>query len=192
MTLVAMGPLTNLALALQKQPGAVKKIREVIVMGGAVKVPGNVDKPFVGIRNAVAEWNFYLDPHAAEAVFNSGAPVRLLPLDASRTLPVTPEFVERVRKAPRDQTSNLLLALLDAVEDSIEGGFYYFWDALAAVVAARPEVIGSHETRLDVVTEEGPALGQTKEVSDGGTRVRVGEEINREAFEEHLLKTILQ
>ncbi|MBW3624227.1 MAG: nucleoside hydrolase [Armatimonadetes bacterium] len=191
-TLVAMGPLTNLALALQKQPDAVKKIREVIVMGGAVKVPGNVDKPFVGIRNSAAEWNFYLDPQAAQAVFQSGAPIRLLPLDASGSIPVTPEFVERIRKAPRDQTSNLLLALLDAVEDSITGGFYYFWDALAAVVAARPDVIGSHEARLEVVTTDGPALGQTKEVAEGGTRVRVGEEINREAFEEDLLKTILQ
>ena len=56
-TVVAMGPLTNLARALAKDPGAVAKIREVVAMGGAIDGPGNVDKPDVGIRNGVAEWN---------------------------------------------------------------------------------------------------------------------------------------
>lgn len=66
LTIVAMGTLTNIALALQKRPDAVEKIEQIIVMGGAIKHPGNVDKPFVGIRNSVAEWNFYLDLRAAE------------------------------------------------------------------------------------------------------------------------------
>jgi hypothetical protein len=53
-------------------------------------------------------------------------------------------------------------------------------------------VIGGHEVQIEVVAEEGPALGQTKMVTTGGFRVRIGEEANRQAFEEHLLKTILQ
>lgn len=191
-TIVAMGPLTNIALALQKRPDAAKKIREIVVIGGAVGVPGNVDKPFVGIKNSVAEWNIYLDPDAARQVFASGVPIRLLPLDATRALPVTPAFVQKVRTAKRDQTADLLLSLLEAVSQGIEGGWYFFWDALAAVVAARPEVMATHDARLEVVTAEGPALGQTRAVPTGGAPVRVGEEINREAFEEHLLKTILQ
>lgn len=189
-TIVAMGPLTNVALALRKKPEAVKKIREIVVMGGAVRGPGNIDKPFVGIKNSVAEWNFYLDPQAAREVLASGAPVRLVPLEATKALPVTPEFVKKVREAKRDQTSELLLSLLTAVNDSIEGGFYYFWDALAAVAAAHPEVMGSHEERIQVVTEEGPTLGQTLPDMTG-VRVKVAEEVNRPAFEDRLLKTIL-
>jgi inosine-uridine nucleoside N-ribohydrolase len=189
-TIVAMGPLTNVALALRKKPDAVKKIREIVVMGGAVRGPGNIDKPFVGIKNSVAEWNFYLDPEAAKEVLASGAPIRLVPLEATRALPVTPDFVKKVREAKRDQTSELLLSLLNAVDDSIEGGFYYFWDALAAVAAAHPEVMGSHEERISIVTEDGPNLGQTVP-GDIGVRVKVAEEVNRATFEERLLKTIL-
>ena len=191
-TLVALGPLTNIALALRKRPAVVGKIAEIEVMGGAVAVPGNVDKPFVGIKNSVAEWNFYVDPDAAQAVLNSGVRVRLIPLDATQSLPLTPAFVDRIRKTPRDATADLLLGLLNAVNDGIEGGWYYFWDTLAAVVAAHPEVMGSHEVNLQVVTEEGPALGQTKTVAEGGVRVRVGEEVNRQAFEDLFLKAIFQ
>jgi 5'-nucleotidase len=190
-TIVAMGPLTNIALALRKQPRLIGKIKEIIVMGGALKEAGNVDKPFVGIKNSVAEWNFYLDPQAARQVLESGAPIRLLPLDATRSLPISPAFVQRVRESRRDTTSELLLSLLDSVNDGIEGGWYYFWDTLAAVVAARPEVAGSYNARLQVETKDGPTLGQTRSVATGGASVRVGEEVNREAFESDFLKTVL-
>lgn len=190
-TIVAMGPMTNIALALRKDPQAARKIKEIIAMGGAIKEPGNVDKPFVGIKNSVAEWNFYLDPQAAREVLASGAPLRLLPLDASKSLPITPEFVKRLRESPRDATSNLLLALLDAVHDGIDGGWYYFWDTLAAVVAAKPEVAGSYSTQLEIETKDGPTLGQTRVVANGGAAVRIGEEINRTTFENDYLKTVL-
>ncbi len=190
MTLIAMGPLTNIALALEKQPGIVDKIDEIAVMGGAVEVPGNVGDPHVGIDNTAAEWNFYLDPHAAEQVLTSGVPIRLMPLDATLALPVTAEFVDRVRTRPRDQTSELLLSLLEAVSDGIDAGWYYFWDVLAAVATARPEVVACREETIDVVTQEGSLLGWTRTHVDGA-RVCVVEEVNRQAFEEDLLKAIL-
>jgi pyrimidine-specific ribonucleoside hydrolase len=191
MTVIAMGPLTNIALALEKNPGIVDKIDEVAVMGGALSVPGNVGTPFVGIHNNAAEWNFYLDPHAAERVLASGVRIRLMPLDASQVLPVTPEFVDRIRTRPRDQTSELLLSLLEAVGDGVEAGWYYFWDVLAAVATARPDVLACREEAIEVVTQEGPLLGQTRAAADG-IRVCVVEDINRQAFEEDLLQAILQ
>ncbi|HSH37295.1 MAG TPA: nucleoside hydrolase, partial [Chthoniobacterales bacterium] len=192
MRIVAMGPLTNIAQALERKPQIASKIKELVVMGGAVGVPGNIDKPFVGIKNSVAEWNFYIDPQAAEAVLKSNVPVRLLSLDSSRALPITPEFLQRVEQAQRDATSELLLELLHAVKDGIEGGWYFFWDTLAAVVAARPDVIGSNEVRVDVITEEGPQLGQTRLAPETGRAVRVAEEINRDAFEKEFLSTVLR
>jgi 5'-nucleotidase len=190
-TLVAMGPLTNIALALRKRPEAARKIRELVAMGGAVTGPGNVDRPFVGIKNSAAEWNFYLDPHAAREVLASGIAVRLIPLEATRSLPVTPAFLNRVRQAPRDEASGLLLALLEAVSNGIEGGWYFFWDALAAVAAAHPEVMGSHEATLTVVTDDGPTLGQTRP-DPSGRPVRLGEEVNLTAFEDRLLAALLR
>ena len=190
MTIIAMGPLTNIALALEKEPGIVDKIAEIAVMGGAVEVPGNVGNPYVGIDNTAAEWNFYLDPHAAEQVMASGVAIRLMPLDATGALPVTPEFVDRVRTRPRDQTSDLLLSLLEAVREGIDAGWYYFWDVLAAVATARPEVLACRDETIEVVTREGPTFGRTR-VAAGGTPVCVVEEINRQVFEEDLLKAIL-
>lgn len=189
-TIVAMGPLTNLALALEKNPAMAKKIESVVAMGGAISGPGNVDKPFVGIRNSVAEWNFYLDPDAADRVLSHGVKVRLIPVEATKSLPITAAFRNQLREAPRDQTSELLLSLLETVQEGIDGGWYYFWDTLAAVAVAHPEIMGTHEAKIRVVTTEGPTLGQTA-TSEEGTPVTVAEEINPDTFETIFLKTIL-
>jgi inosine-uridine nucleoside N-ribohydrolase len=74
-TLVTLGPLTNVAQALEAEPSLVDYIEMIYVMGGAVSVPGNVG--FIVTDNAVAEWNIYVDPHAAAIVFESGAPITL-------------------------------------------------------------------------------------------------------------------
>ena len=189
-TIVAMGPLTNVALALQKEPSAAEKIEQIIVMGGAIERPGNVDKPFVGIRNSVAEWNFYLDPHAADIVLNSGAKIMLVPLDATYNLPISPEFMQRIAESPRDQTSELLLNLLKAVEDGIDGGWFFFWDTLAAVAAAQSEIVATNPVKLTIETRDEYTLGQSRLDGDG-VDVRVTEEVNPEAFEAHFLQAVL-
>ena len=189
-TVVTMGPLTNLALALRRDPSIVRNIREVVAMGGAVNGPGNVDEPFVGIRNSVAEWNLYLDPDAAATVLNSGVPLRLIPVEATRQLPVTGAFRDKVTQAKRDQTSELLLSLLGSVQEGIDGGWFFFWDTMAAVAAAHPEVMGSHEDTIRIITEEGNQLGRTEPTADG-ISVKVGEEVNLESFERLFLTTLL-
>lgn len=73
-TIVALGPLTNIALAIQKAPKAMQKVEEIIMMGGAVKVPGN--------KNRVAEFNIFVDPEAADIVFSTPIRKTLVPLDA--------------------------------------------------------------------------------------------------------------
>lgn len=189
-TIVAMGPLTNLARALAKKPDAVSKIAEVVAMGGAVEGPGNVDKPFVGIRNGVAEWNCYLDPHAADQVLRSGVKLRLIPVEATKALPVTPEFRQRLAASRRDATSELLLGLIDAVSEGVDGGWFYFWDTMAAVAAVEPVVMGNHSLPIVVDLQEGPTLGQTRP-DPAGMKVRIAEEFNRETFETEFLTKVL-
>ena len=77
---LTLGPLTNLADVLKAQPELAAKISMVYVMGGALEVPGNV-----GPAAPAAEWNIYADPEAAQVVLDSGAPVTLVPLDATNT-----------------------------------------------------------------------------------------------------------
>src|SRR5215467_15086458 len=75
-SLVPVGPLTNIAMALRKEPRIAENVREVVIMGGALRVPGNV--------TPVAEFNVYADPHAAHMVFSADWPVRLVSLDVTQ------------------------------------------------------------------------------------------------------------
>ena len=76
LVVVALGPLTNLAKAAERDPKRLRKVARVVVMGGAVAVPGNVTPG--------AEFNFYVDPEGAAAVFEAGLPLELVPLDVTR------------------------------------------------------------------------------------------------------------
>ncbi|MBN1315816.1 MAG: nucleoside hydrolase, partial [Anaerolineales bacterium] len=80
--LITLGPLTNVAEALEVEPGLVMNLEMITVMGGAVEVAGNVGSSS-NIENYVSGWNFYVDPRAAAEVFSSGAPITLVPLDAT-------------------------------------------------------------------------------------------------------------
>ncbi|GCE23972.1 nucleoside hydrolase [Dictyobacter kobayashii] len=80
-TIVAIGPLTNLALALHREPSIAQTVREVVIMGGALLTPGNVTPS--------AEFNIYADPHAAHVVFKAGWPIRLVSLDTTNRTPLT-------------------------------------------------------------------------------------------------------
>ncbi|HMV30090.1 MAG TPA: nucleoside hydrolase, partial [Anaerolineales bacterium] len=89
-TLVAIGPLTNVALAIRKEPRIVQNVKEVFIMGGAVFHPGNT--------TAQTEYNVYVDPHAAHIVFHSGMPMILTPLDVTYQCIFTPDDLKRLQK----------------------------------------------------------------------------------------------
>ncbi len=85
LTLVALGPLTNLAVALEADAARVASVGRVVVMGGAVDVPGNI--------TPTAEFNAHVDPEAADRVFRAGLPLDLVPLDATRQAWLTREHL---------------------------------------------------------------------------------------------------
>jgi purine nucleosidase len=87
-TLCPIGPLTNIATALVREPRIVPKIRDIVLMGGAVTV-GNITPS--------AEFNIYVDPHAAAAVFRAGVPIVMFPLDATHQAITTKEWVAVMR-----------------------------------------------------------------------------------------------
>ena len=87
-TLVAVAPLTNVALAIRKEPLIVEAVRNVIIMGGAVRVDGNT--------TSLGEFNFFVDPHAAHIVLSSGMPITLLPWDVTRDVLLTQAHVDRL------------------------------------------------------------------------------------------------
>lgn len=90
-TLVAVGPLTNVALALRKEPRLAGALRGIVIMGGALRADGNVTPR--------AEFNVYADPHAAQIVFSSGAPLVIMPWDITRLVRLHESEVNRLAQA---------------------------------------------------------------------------------------------
>jgi len=183
-TVVALGPLTNLADALSANPSLASRIARIVQMAGAVDVTGNVPTDPDGEGTpGPAEWNVYADPAAADTVFRSGVPITLVPLDATQAVPVDEAFFAGLEAdhaaAPADIAYELLARRGLGMGD-------YLWDALAAVVAVDEAVVTIEPIKLAVVTAEGPDSGRTVRADDG-TEVRVATAADRAAFEERFL-----
>jgi purine nucleosidase len=86
-TLVGLGPLTNVALALRQDPDAAKMIRRIVLMGGSLS-GGNI--------TPAAEFNFYVDPEAASIVFDSGIPITMVGLDVTQKVELTQDHIREL------------------------------------------------------------------------------------------------
>lgn len=179
--LVALGPLTNVGELLGAEPGLLMNLEMITVMGGAVEVAGNVGSSS-NIENEVAEWNIYVDPRAAAEVVASGAPITLVPLDATNYAPLTIEFYRRLQKDRTTSVAEFVYRVLAAQEENVRSGRYYFWDPLAAAIATDESLGTFREMSLLVVDKEGAESGRTLE-SDRGAIIRVAMTADRERFE---------
>ena len=181
-SIVAVGPLTNIADAIQKAPEIVSRIEAVFIMGGAVDVDGNVGMSGVGIDNPFAEWNIYIDPVAANLVLGSGAPIVLVPLDATRDAPVTRRFYDSLNENRDTPAANLVFELMTANIGFIDSGGFQFWDSLTAAIFTDETIATFEDMTLRVVEEEGTESGYTKPSPDGYP-VRVAVKADQSGFE---------
>lgn len=140
-TLVAVGPLTNLGVVLAAHPELTARIERIVIMGGAVTVPGNVE------ASPTAEWNIYIDPEAARRVLASGVPMTFVPLDATNHLPWTERLVRRL--ATLDEPAARTVHQMATSRPTLDG--FYLWDELAAMAAINPSLvtIDSMTVRID-------------------------------------------
>ena len=88
-TVCTLGPMTNLGMAMVMEPRIIPRIREVVLMGGGFFEGGNA--------TPAAEFNIWVDPHAASVVFDSGAPVTMAGIDCTYTAQMTPEWLQKLR-----------------------------------------------------------------------------------------------
>jgi inosine-uridine nucleoside N-ribohydrolase len=154
------GPHTNLAEALRIDPGIEDHILEVVIMGGSIYVPGNIQSDWQAINNTVAEWNIWADPLAAREVFNAGIPLHLIPLDATKQVVWTqsdlPGWISS--NSPEGVMAGRLLQwMLDSW--SSEG--VYVWDLVAAVSATDPALCLEVPLSVEILVEPGPEQGRT-------------------------------
>jgi inosine-uridine nucleoside N-ribohydrolase len=154
-TLIAVGPLTNLAHALQHEPRLASAVRQVILMGGAVYCPGNI--------TPVAEANIYHDPEAARLVFAAGWPVTLVGLDVTMQTCQTPadlEALARVGTPVADFVARLLPCYLQSYQTRHGLNVVPTHDPSAIAFALDPSLFTTRRVPL-YVEIEGRCSGQT-------------------------------
>jgi purine nucleosidase len=186
-TLIAIGPLTNLALALAGDPDGVRQLKEMVIMGGALREKGNIT-PY-------AEFNFYVDPLAAARVLNSGVPITLVPLDITHKVPLTPEVMAQRIRPMGDSFSRFVIEATgyDAREKRFREGrkVFYLHDPLAVGAVIRPRLIRMERLPVFVETAEGERYGQIHEVFPKQVavdqKVEVGLEVRAGEFMELFL-----
>ena len=190
-TILTLGPLTNLAEAVQRDPAFSEHIEQIYIMGGALEVLGNVGFSGAGIDNQVAEWNIFVDPQAARMVLESGAPVTLVPLDATNKAPITLDYYFKLAANQRTPEAVFVYDLLSSQLDFIVAGGYYFWDPLAAAILADESLGYIKEGEVKVYTDAGPSSGLTR-LMEGGAPTRYARSVDREGFEEDFLQALNQ
>ena len=168
-TILAIGPLTNVATALRLRPDIAGKIRSLVMRGGAVHVGGNASQ--------AAEFNFWFDPEAARIVLRSGIPNKVLfALDVCNHAHFTKKLFDEIVavKTPitelyREDFGNGYPGFLK--NPNAQGSL---WDELAAAYVIEPKLVKRAESlRLDVETAFGPSYGAVRMGGKTGTPVTV-------------------
>jgi purine nucleosidase/pyrimidine-specific ribonucleoside hydrolase len=166
-TVIALGPLTNLALALDRDAGALHAVRRIVVMGGAVDVPGNVTPE--------SEFNIHVDPDAAARVMDAGLMIDLVPLDATRQAMLAQSHLERAL-ADRAGPVASRIAAFTAHAFARGEGLMALHDPLAVGVAIDETFVEWEPARIRV-----GAGGETRR-APGTPNCRVARVVDSERF----------
>ncbi|MCP8858228.1 nucleoside hydrolase [Latilactobacillus fuchuensis] len=143
-TLVPTGALTNIAMAVRKEPQIIDRVKEVVLMGGAYHDAN---------ASAVAEFNIKFDPEAAKIVFNAGWQVTMVGLDVTHTALATPEIVNQI-KAIKTETADFVVDLLAFFRDMYKKGQNFdappVHDPCAVAYVIDPTVMVTKKVPVDI------------------------------------------
>ncbi len=180
-TLVPTGPLSNIGAAIQKEPAILSHIREIVVMGGAMREGGN--------RSPSAEFNILVDPHAAEIVFSCGLPIVVMGLDVTHQVLSTRERVDRIRalENPVAEATAGMLSFFhryDSKKYGSEGAPLH--DPCTVAWLLDPGLFQLHECNLSVETQSELTMGHTAvdfwHVTDRPHNVRWAHAVDADGF----------
>ncbi|MDD9727345.1 nucleoside hydrolase [Roseovarius sp. SK2] len=155
-TLVPIGPLTNIATAFRRAPEIVRNVREVVLMGGAYFEVGNI--------TPASEFNIHVDPHAADTVFSSGVPIVVMPLDVTHKALVTRArndafraLGNRVGQAVAEMTD--FFERYDREKYDSEGAPLH--DPCTVAYLIRPELFSGRHVNVEIETQSELTMGMT-------------------------------
>jgi inosine-uridine nucleoside N-ribohydrolase len=162
LTLIAIGPLTNLALALKRDREGMKKLKGVAIMGGALRTNGNITPH--------AEFNIFSDPLAAQMVLESGLPITLVPLDVTHQVSLTPQWMEEGVRPIKNSISKFVIEATgyDLTAHRFRNKeLIHLHDPLAVGAVVDPDLLKKERISLHVETEEGEHYGRTSQATEG-------------------------
>lgn len=156
LTVCTLGPLTNLGLALVMEPEIASGIDQIVMMGGGFFEGGNT--------TPAAEFNIYVDPHAAHVVFTSGIPIVMMPLDVTHRAITTPDRLRRFEDlgTPAGDAVAGMLGFFDRYDSDkygMEGGPLH--DPTVIAYLLRPDLFAGKEVPVEIETAPGPTQGMT-------------------------------
>jgi purine nucleosidase len=158
LTLVAIGPLTNLAMAVRLDPGLPEKLAGLVIMGGAIRAMGNT-------QNVSAEFNIYTDPEAAAIVFDAWKEFSLISWETTMVYPLTGEELDVLgsHENPRSEFfKQITQQPLAFIEQALGRRILFAPDSLAVAAALEPEIVTAAETHYtQVEVAPGHTRGQT-------------------------------
>ena len=155
-TLAPIGPLSNIAMAMQRAPDTIPRIRQIILMGGAYFEVGNI--------TPAAEFNIYVDPHAAQVVFASGVPVIMMPLDVTHKALTRTDRVAALR-AIGNRTGVAVAEMLefferfDEAKYGSDGGPLHDPCTVAWMIA--PDIFNGRPCNVEIETASPLTMGMT-------------------------------
>ncbi len=164
--ILALGGHTNLA-ALHDNPASLQALDEVVMMGGAFDVPGNVfNSGEFTSPTKTAEWNIFVDPLAAQRVFGLGVPMLVVPLDATNKVPIDAAFLDAFHAIEHTPLGRMTGQVLESIRRYAESGVYYAWDPLAAVAMLDRSVVQTIDHPISV-EQDLPDAGTTRRAETG-------------------------
>jgi pyrimidine-specific ribonucleoside hydrolase len=191
--LIAIGPLTNVALALKSDPSLASRLESIFFSGGAISVPGAVHAEMPSNPNAVAEWNLYIDPLAADQVFRSGVPLIIAPLDVTENqgphpLLLSPVSIRQFATASKGRDTRLMARILLGWQlmqaQSTSPTDTAFWDLAAVTITTDLQICTDwRELNLHIVLEPDTLAGQTVAEPGKTSNAQVCLGGNRAAYE---------
>ena len=183
-TILETGPLTTVAAALDLAPDIESKIKEIVWMGGALNVMGNVDPIMEGGQDRTAEWNVYWDPFGAARVWATKIPIIICPLDLTNHVPVTSAFLKQLGKQykyPLSDFAGQCYALVVHQD-------YFFWDVLTTAYIGHPEYFTLKDYETEIITT-GKSQGRTL-VKPGGRKIRALDTVDLNKFYSYVLDSL--
>lgn len=183
-TLVFIGPLTDLARALETAPDIEEKIEKLVWMGGTFLENGNVEEPE---HDGTAEWNAFWDPEAAKTVWDSSIEVDLIALESTNMVPLTIDVRNRWAAERQDIGIDFLgqcYAMVPPLVHFQTNSTYFLWDVLTTATIGKPELVKKKAVK-SIVHPDGASQGKT-ELSESGRAVNLVYEVDRDAFFDYI------